>query len=444
MVAARVVAAFAGRQELAGREGLLDQAGIVGRVDHLDPVGAGELRPVAHVLAHLRVLQPRIVQSLLHVGHRNYRPLRSACPDGSGPERRSHLSPEFVGREWFGPPRRTLPQPSPVSGMIGRVDAMTDARGDALRVRLAADPVSVSAARRFVTDGLVSWERTALIDSATLCVSELAGNAALHAASTFMEIALQALGKAAVRVSVEDDGAVPAEVVAPRATFTESEGVDFSIDDEPTTGRGLAIVSVLAREWGVEHTPEGKRVWAELTENEPEHEVGGPRTDPVEDPAPAQGALPPGWALVRLAGLSGGAEPATGRASRRAGPRAAAHLGRPGQQPLPGPGGADPGPVDQPRACPLHRAAARRAGIRGGPRRGRHRHGHAARVQHHGPAAPAGCRGGRRVVRADGAAHRCLTAGAAGPAGVDDSELVGQIDHGKPPVSWADWLRSND
>jgi anti-sigma regulatory factor (Ser/Thr protein kinase) len=186
--------------------------------------------------------------------------------------------------------------------MIAPVGAMTDASSDALRVRFAADPVSVSAARRFVTDGLVSWERTALIDSATLCVSELAGNAALHAASTFMEIAMQPLGKA-VRVSVEDDGAVPAEVVAPRATFTELDGSDgFDLDDQPTTGRGLAIVSVLASEWGVEHTPEGKRVWAELTENEPEHEVGPPTTAPVSDPAPSESALPPGWALVRLAG----------------------------------------------------------------------------------------------------------------------------------------------
>jgi anti-sigma regulatory factor (Ser/Thr protein kinase) len=179
---------------------------------------------------------------------------------------------------------------------------MAEARADGLRVRFAADPVSVSAARRFVTDGLKSWERTALIDSATLCVSELAGNAALHAGSTFMEIGLQPRGKA-VRVSVEDDGAVPAEVVAPRATFTEQEGVNgFSVDDQPTTGRGLAIVSVLAREWGVEHTPEGKRVWAELAENEPEHEVVPPRTDSLEDAPPARGALPPGWALVRLAG----------------------------------------------------------------------------------------------------------------------------------------------
>jgi anti-sigma regulatory factor (Ser/Thr protein kinase) len=177
--------------------------------------------------------------------------------------------------------------------------AMTDARSDSLRVRLAADPVSVSAARRFVTDGLVSWQRAALIDSATLCVSELAGNAALHADSTFMEIALQPLGKS-VRVSVEDDGAVPAEVVAPRATFEWDD--DFSIDDEPTTGRGLAIVSVLAREWGVEHTPDGKRVWAELSEHDPDHEVVPPTTGAVEGAAPSDGALPPGWALVRLVG----------------------------------------------------------------------------------------------------------------------------------------------
>ena len=185
--------------------------------------------------------------------------------------------------------------------MIVPVRATTGERGETLRVRFAAEPVSVSAARRFVTDGLVSWDRHALIDSATLCVSELAGNAALHAASTFMEVALQPRGQA-VRVSVEDDGAVPATVVAPRATFTEQDGVDgMSLDHEPTTGRGLAIVSVLARDWGVEHTPEGKRVWAELTEDEPEHEVAGPTVEPLDDPVPTDGALPPGWTLVRLA-----------------------------------------------------------------------------------------------------------------------------------------------
>ena len=59
---------------------------------------------------------------------------------------------------------------------------------------------------------------------------------------------------------------------------------------------------VLARDWGVEPTSEGKRVWAELSEHDPEHDVVPPTTAAVEDPAPPEAALPPGWALVRLVG----------------------------------------------------------------------------------------------------------------------------------------------
>ncbi len=319
---------------------------------------------------------------------------------------------------------------------------MTEAREDGLRVRFAADPVSVSAARRFVTDGLVSWERTALIDSATLCVSELAGNAALHAASTFMEIGLQPRGKA-VRVSVEDDGAVPAEVVAPRATFTESEGVDFSIDDEPTTGRGLAIVSVLAREWGVEHTLEGKRVWAELTENEQEHEVGPPRTDLVVDPSPTAAALPPGWALVRLAGcpvelslrqdehldelvrelqlISADRDNSRSRAlaaqiqdllispahARFTGRRLAEQAAAQGRD-----------VVDIDMAMP-------------------HEFGPMVqRLQEAVMAADALCEQMELLTVASPPELRALRTWMAG-------ELVAQIEHGVPPVSWSDWLRGN-
>lgn len=319
---------------------------------------------------------------------------------------------------------------------------MTEAREDGLRVRFAADPVSVSAARRFVTDGLVSWERTALIDSATLCVSELAGNAALHAASTFMEIGLQPRGKA-IRVSVEDDGAVPAEVVAPRATFTEADGVDFSIDDEPTTGRGLAIVSVLAREWGVEHTPEGKRVWAELTENEQEHEVGPPRTDLVEDPSSPAAALPPGWALVRLAGcpvelslrqdehldelvrelqlISAGDQTSHSQAlaaqiqdllispahARFTGRRLAEQAAAAGRD-----------VVDIDMAMP-------------------HEFGPMVqRLQEAVMAADALCEQMELLTVASPPELRALRAWMAG-------ELVAQIDHGAPPVTWSDWLRGN-
>jgi anti-sigma regulatory factor (Ser/Thr protein kinase) len=170
---------------------------------------------------------------------------------------------------------------------------------DELQIRLAADPVSVPGARRFVTDGLRSWDLSTLADDAELCVSELAGNAALHSASTFMVVTLQR-SPAAVRVTVEDDGATPAAAVQPRLGFPgpHDQIAAEDVDDEATTGRGLAIVSILADDWGVEETEQGKRVWAVLTEDAEEHDVRPP-SGTVAQPQPP-GRLPPGWTLVRL------------------------------------------------------------------------------------------------------------------------------------------------
>jgi anti-sigma regulatory factor (Ser/Thr protein kinase) len=178
-----------------------------------------------------------------------------------------------------------------------------DARSSVLKVRLAADPVSVSGARRFVADGLSSWGLTELIYDATVCVSELTTNAALHSASTFMEVAMRPLD-GGVHINVEDDGATPAEAVAPREGFPESgEFSALLLDDEPTTGRGLAIVSILARDWGVEKTERGKRVWCHITDDDVEHAVRPPTSDIVVEPQPDATAtgLPEGWTLVRLA-----------------------------------------------------------------------------------------------------------------------------------------------
>lgn len=170
---------------------------------------------------------------------------------------------------------------------------------DELRIRLAADPVSVPGARRFVTDGLRSWDLATLADDAELCVSELAGNAALHSASTFMVVSLQR-SPAAVRVTVEDDGATPAAAVQPRLGFPgpHDQIAAEDVEDEATTGRGLAIVSILAHDWGVEETEQGKRVWAVLTEDAEEHRVRPPSGAVAQPEAP--GSLPPGWTLVRL------------------------------------------------------------------------------------------------------------------------------------------------
>ena len=167
-----------------------------------------------------------------------------------------------------------------------------------LHVRFSADPASVPGARRFVVDGLHAWGLDELADDAALCISELAGNAALHSAGAYMRVEMWRSGDV-VRMSVEDDGDEPLAVVAPRADYRPDGGSQsHALDSEPTTGRGLAIVGFIASTWGVERTRDGKRIWAEL---------GGdgainPAVEEAAAPAADGGPLPPDWALVRLAG----------------------------------------------------------------------------------------------------------------------------------------------
>ena len=68
-VAARVVDAVAGREELTVVERLLHQACVVGGVDHLDPVGLGDAGPVGDVLTHVGVGHACLVEGLFHIDH---------------------------------------------------------------------------------------------------------------------------------------------------------------------------------------------------------------------------------------------------------------------------------------------------------------------------------------------------------------------------------------
>ena len=148
------------------------------------------------------------------------------------------------------------------------VPEQTPARAFAeLRARFAATPDSVPEARRFVVTTLISWGRVTLLDDAALCVTELTANAALHSSSTYMEVALRA-HEGGIRISVQDDCPTPAEAVAPYPNIVSSDA-GFPHENHPTTGRGLAIVATLAREWGVEKLELGKRIWVELAEPTP-------------------------------------------------------------------------------------------------------------------------------------------------------------------------------
>jgi anti-sigma regulatory factor (Ser/Thr protein kinase) len=135
---------------------------------------------------------------------------------------------------------------------------------------LESDPQMVVAARQFVRDRLLAWEASEHVDSAVLIASELVTNAVLHA-RTAVSLRVQLSGSR-VRIEVFDQNPrVP--VMAPCPA-------------EATSGRGLALITVLATTWGMENRDEGKVVWAELgpaTDDTPEDCVDLTGVDTVDE-----------------------------------------------------------------------------------------------------------------------------------------------------------------
>jgi anti-sigma regulatory factor (Ser/Thr protein kinase) len=108
-------------------------------------------------------------------------------------------------------------------------------------------------ARRFVAQQFVAALGSAppaaeVRDVAEILTSELVTNACkAHGTRARLTVAFH---RSTVRLAVSDDA--PGEP-RPRAPKPSDEA-----------GRGLQIVSTLAREWGVEQSRDGKQVWAEL------------------------------------------------------------------------------------------------------------------------------------------------------------------------------------
>lgn len=110
---------------------------------------------------------------------------------------------------------------------------------------------SVHRARRLVRLALDVWGLTGVQDDAELIVSELLTNAVLHARRDSVRVTAMRLGERRVRVAVVD---LSCDRPAARAA-----------GDDQESGRGLDIVATPSGgRWGVEPLPWGKRVWAEL------------------------------------------------------------------------------------------------------------------------------------------------------------------------------------
>jgi anti-sigma regulatory factor (Ser/Thr protein kinase) len=106
-------------------------------------------------------------------------------------------------------------------------------------LELAVQPVSASMAREFVRGHLLAQGLARLNDDAVLVVSELATNAMVHAQTPFT-VSLQAFEQTLL-LEVEDGSRTGPVQVAARVL--------------DTGGRGLTIVTLLSRAWGVDaHT----------------------------------------------------------------------------------------------------------------------------------------------------------------------------------------------
>jgi anti-sigma regulatory factor (Ser/Thr protein kinase) len=121
---------------------------------------------------------------------------------------------------------------------------------DEATARFRAGPDAPFAARRFLA-GLLGrrpyGERVNPHD-AQLVVSELATNAVIHAGTPF-SVGVRCDGST-VRISVQD--------------WSSTQPIVRETNARALSGRGLRLIAMVSRAWGIDYGPDGKTVWAEL------------------------------------------------------------------------------------------------------------------------------------------------------------------------------------
>ncbi|MFC8537785.1 SpoIIE family protein phosphatase [Streptomyces sp. NPDC057249] len=133
-----------------------------------------------------------------------------------------------------------------VALLMARLNGIADE--DVAEWQLALDPREVSRARRLVRGQLLDWELPDAVEAAELMVSELVTNAFKHGRTH--HIGLRLVRTDALLCEVSDDEPAPASLLG--------------VTDSDEFGRGLMVVSSLAKEWGTSGTARGKTVWFEL------------------------------------------------------------------------------------------------------------------------------------------------------------------------------------
>lgn len=149
------------------------------------------------------------------------------------------------------PAAHAAPDPGPEPSAAGPEDEVAE-------LSLGREQQSVPQARHFVEDLLRRWDLADLVDAAALVCSELTTNALLHGAPPVHLVVRRR--PAGVRLELHDRRRSDPVLARQRLLSTQ--------------GRGMAMVAMLASSWGVEGTPSGKAVWAEIgAEPEPDDDV---------------------------------------------------------------------------------------------------------------------------------------------------------------------------
>jgi len=164
----------------------------------------------------------------------------------------------------------------------------SEAGGPLVSERLEPDPASVGRARRLVAAALAAaGHGEDVADVATLLVSEVVTNSVLHA-GTEIELRCERRG-GGVRIEVSDGSSMVPGV--------------RHYDPDATTGRGLGLVSTLARSWGVRLHDHGKTLWFEVGDvagaTSPSRRRPTPGSEHSTEPAPTAQLLGASPALVR-------------------------------------------------------------------------------------------------------------------------------------------------
>ncbi|MGW0877457.1 ATP-binding protein [Streptomyces sp. NPDC002740] len=144
---------------------------------------------------------------------------------------------------------------SEISTQISTREPAQDTSLGELTLRLSATPRGARLARRLTGHQLTAWGHPYGGDAnhtAQQVVAELAANAVTHGRvpGRDFELRLRLLPEDTLRVEVSDARA--------------DRRLRIVTDPEEEGGRGLILVWVLARTWGVAERDVGKTVWAEL------------------------------------------------------------------------------------------------------------------------------------------------------------------------------------